>query len=100
MGPALRPGLGFRPEYFFSGGSIDNNHIAVEKQASASDRRSHNFVGAVLVLNLVSILRGSVKRAPCGLNGRLPDAHVTAAVFSGATVDMPEVLLRTRAKAA
>ena len=56
MGPALRPGLGFRPEYFFSGGSIDNNHIAVEKQASASDRRSHNFVGAVLVLNLVSIL--------------------------------------------
>ena len=58
MGPALRPGLGFRPEYFFSGGSIDNNHIAVEKQASASDRRSHNFVGAVLVLNLVSILVG------------------------------------------
>ena len=30
----------------------------------------------------------------------LPDAHVTAAVFSGATVDMLEVLLRTRAKAA
>ena len=45
-------------------------------------------------------LRGSVKRAPCGLSGRLPDAHVTAAVFSGATVDMPEVLLHTRAKAA
>ena len=45
-------------------------------------------------------VRGSVKRAPCGLNGRLPDAHVTAAVFSGATVDMPEVRLRTRAKAA
>ena len=45
-------------------------------------------------------VRGSVKRVPCGLNGRLPDAHVTAAVFSGATVDMPEVLLRTRAKAA
>ena len=43
-------------------------------------------------------VRGSVKRAPCGLNGRLPDAHVTAAVFSGATVDMPEILLRTRAK--
>ena len=41
-----------------------------------------------------------MRRAPCGLNGRLPDAHVTAAVFSGATVDMPEVLLRTRAKAA
>ena len=45
-------------------------------------------------------VRGSAKRVPCGLNGRLPDAHVTAAVFSGATVDMPEVLLRTRAKAA
>ena len=44
-------------------------------------------------------VRGSVKRVPCGLNGRLPDAHVTAAVFSGATVDMPEVLLRNRAKA-
>ena len=54
----LRVLNGFRPEYFFSGGSIDNNHIAVEKQASASDRRSHNFVGAVLVLNLVSILVG------------------------------------------
>jgi len=25
-------------------------------------------------------VRGSVKRVPCGLNGRLPDAHVTAAV--------------------
>jgi hypothetical protein len=37
-------------------------------------------------------VRGSVKRAPCGLNGRLPDAHVTAAVFSGATADMPEKL--------
>ena len=45
-------------------------------------------------------VRGSVKRALCGLNGRLPDAHVTAAVFLGATVDMPEILLRTRAKAA
>ena len=45
-------------------------------------------------------VRGSVERAPCGLNGRLPDAHGIAAVFSGATVDMPEVLLRTRAKAA
>ena len=45
-------------------------------------------------------VRGSVKRAPCGLNGRLPDAHVTAAVFSGATVDMPGILLRTRAKSA
>jgi hypothetical protein len=40
-------------------------------------------------------VRGSVKRVPCGLSGRLPDAHVTAAVFSGATVDMPEVLLRS-----
>ena len=45
-------------------------------------------------------VRGSVKRNTCGLNGRLPDAHVTAAVFSGATVDMPEILLRSRAKAA
>ena len=45
-------------------------------------------------------VRGRVKRFPCGLNGRLPDADVTAAAFSGATVDMPEVLLRTRAKAA
>ena len=40
-----------------------------------------------------------MKHVPCGLNGRLPDAHVTATVFSGATVDMPEVLLRTRTKA-
>ena len=45
-------------------------------------------------------VRGSAKRAPCGLRDRLPDAHVTAADFWGATVDMPEVLLRTRAKAA
>ena len=45
-------------------------------------------------------VRGSVKRAPCGLSDRLPDAHVTAAVFSGAAADMPEILLRTRAKAA
>ena len=45
-------------------------------------------------------VRGSVKRVPCALRGRLPDAHVTAVVFSGAIVDMPEVLLRTRAKAA
>ena len=44
-------------------------------------------------------VRGSVKRVPCG-HRRLPAAHVTAAVFSGATVDMPEILLRTRAKAA
>ena len=29
-----------------------------------------------------------------------PDAHVTAAVFSGENVDVLEVLLRTRAKAA
>ncbi len=35
-----------------------------------------------------------------GLNGRLPDDHVAAAVFSGATIDTFEVLLRTRAKAA
>ena len=27
-------------------------------------------------------VRGSVKRVPFGLNGRLPDAYVTAAVFS------------------
>jgi hypothetical protein len=43
--------------------------------------------------------RGSTGHAPCGLSGRLPDAHVTAAAFSDATADMPEVLLRTRAKA-
>ena len=41
-----------------------------------------------------------MRRAPCRLNGRLPDAQVTAAVFSGAAVDMLEVLLRTKAKAA
>ena len=34
-------------------------------------------------------VRGSVKRVPYGPNGRLPDAHVTAAVFSSSTVDMP-----------
>ena len=45
-------------------------------------------------------VRGSVKHVPCGLNGRLPDAHVTATVFSGATVDMLEAFLRTGAKAA
>ena len=41
-------------------------------------------------------IRGSAearKRAPCGLNIRLPDTHVAATVFSGATVDMLEVLL-------
>ena len=31
-------------------------------------------------------VRGSVERAPCCLNARLPDTHVAAAVFSGATV--------------
>ncbi len=36
-------------------------------------------------------VHGSVKRVPCGLSGRLPDTHSTAAVFSGATVDMPEI---------
>ena len=45
-------------------------------------------------------VRGSVKRAPCGLNVRLPDTHVAAAVFSSATVDMLEIFLRTGAKAA
>ena len=45
-------------------------------------------------------VRGSVERAPSGLNVRLPDAHVAAAVFSSATVDMLEILLRTGAKAA
>ena len=45
-------------------------------------------------------VRGSVERAPCGLNVRLPDTHVAAAVFSSATVDMLEKLLRTGAKAA
>ena len=45
-------------------------------------------------------VRGSVERAPCSLNVRLPDAHVAAAVFSSATVDMLEILLRTGAKAA
>ena len=45
-------------------------------------------------------VRGSVQRAPFGLSGRLPDAHVAATVFSGAAVHMPEALLRTRAKAA
>ena len=45
-------------------------------------------------------VRGSVERVPCGLNVRLPDAHVAAAVFSSATVDMLEILLRTGAKAA
>ena len=39
-----------------------------------------------------------VERAPCGLSGRLPGAHVTAAVFSGAAVNRPEVLLRIKAK--
>ena len=43
---------------------------------------------------------GSVELAPCGLNVRLPDAHVAAAVFSSATVDMLEILLRTGAEAA
>ena len=43
-------------------------------------------------------VRGSVERAPCGLNVRLPDAHVAAAVFSSATVDMLEILLRTGAE--
>ena len=45
-------------------------------------------------------VRGSVERVPCGLNVRLPDAHVAAAVFSSATVDMLEILLRTGAKTA
>ena len=45
-------------------------------------------------------VRGSVERAPCGLNVRLPDTHVAAVVFSGATVDMLEIFLRTGAKAA
>ncbi len=43
---------------------------------------------------------GSVERAPSGLNVRLPDAHVAAAVLSSATIDLLEILLRTGAKAA
>ena len=39
------------------------------------------------------LVNGSVERVPCGLNIRLPDTHVAATVFSGATVDMLEVLL-------
>ena len=45
-------------------------------------------------------LRGSLGRARCGLNVRLPDTHVAAAVFSGAAVDMLEIRLCTGAKAA
>ena len=45
-------------------------------------------------------VRGSVERLPCGLNVRLPDTHVATAVFTGATVDMLEIFLRTGAKAA
>ncbi len=45
-------------------------------------------------------VRGSAERNPCGLSDRPPDAHVTAAAFSGAAVGMVEVLLRTRRKAA
>jgi len=40
-------------------------------------------------------VRRSVERAQCGLS-----AYVAAAVFTGATVDIPEVLPRTRAKTA
>ncbi len=32
--------------------------------------------------------RGSKDHVPSGLNVRLPDTHVAATVFSGATVDM------------
>ena len=39
-------------------------------------------------------VRGSVGRAPCGLNFRLPDTHITAAAISGVTLDMLEALLR------
>ncbi len=42
---------------------------------------------------------GSAERAPSGLNIRLPDTHVAAAAFSGATVDVLENILRTGAKA-
>ena len=34
-------------------------------------------------------VRESMGRAPRGLNVRLPDTHLAAAVFSGAAVDMP-----------
>ena len=56
--------------------------------APATLRRMFQYVEAWGVLN--------------GLNRRLPDAHVAAAALLGATatIDMLEVLLRTRAKAA
>ena len=42
-------------------------------------------------------VRGSAEHAPWGLSVKLLDTHVAAAAFSGATVDMLEVLLRTGA---
>ena len=45
-------------------------------------------------------VRGSVERAPSGLNVRLPDAHVAAAVFSSATVDTLEILLEREMRGA
>ena len=55
LGPAQRPRVGYRPEYFFPGGSIYDNHIAVDKQAPRNYIRSQNFAREV-VLNLVPIL--------------------------------------------
>ncbi len=46
------------------------------------------------------LVRGSMERVPRGLNVRLPDTHVAVTVFSGATVDVLEELLRTGAKTA
>ena len=56
LGPAQRPRVGYRPDYFFPGGLIYKNHKAVEKQAARNYRRSHNFARAEVVLNLVPIL--------------------------------------------
>jgi hypothetical protein len=56
FGPAQRPRVGYRPEYFFPGGSIYDYHIAVEKQAPRNYIRSQNFARAEVVLNLVPIL--------------------------------------------
>ena len=46
LGPATRPRVGYRPEYFFSGSSIDKDSITVEKQAPGNGIRSDHFIGA------------------------------------------------------
>ena len=85
-------GIGMRlPAYYDEvAGEVAEQNVVLDLRVLCGTSRAEAHVP----------VRGSVERVLCGLNVKLPDAHVTAVVFSGATEDMLEILLRTGAKTA